>query len=341
MRPMKTRIVSGSNRRTQYGGVDMEKEKVSLLIWVTLVLVIRESFGAPITKDNDDFLLEDMIFDTLRNGAIAPALKWPNATVYYRIDESFEQIQKDAILTAMNCIRDVSCIQFYEANENTTDYVNIIPSETGACSSMLGYRGGVQILQFAKERKKCFNPIIISHELLHTLGFYHEHMSWMRDDYVTINWDNIVPGKEIFFHKLNNKTVSDYGYGYDYDSIMHYGPLSFTLNNLPTITPHDSNAKIGQRQNLSPKDIGKLNAMYNCPIKGQEMGSQEMVGGEENGESVEYEDLEEEEDADYENKIDGETEEEEDGEGDEEVDYEDEMDEEFVEEEQNTNEIDK
>lgn len=227
---------------------------------------------------------------------------------------SEEQFHKDAILTAMKCLEDVSCVRFYEAKRNVKNYVNIIPSEIGTCSAMLGYRGGEQRLQLAKERPKCFNPIIVAHELLHTLGFFHEHMASDRDDFITINWENIRPGREIFYMKLDNKTATDFGYGYDYESILHYGPMSFSDNGLPTITALDSNANIGQRDHLSPKDIGKLNAMYNCPLKveeneNQESGQTEDGGGSaeesEEGEDESEESEEGEDEDESENNIDG------------------------------------
>ena len=33
------------------------------------------------------------------------------------------------------------------------------------------------------------------HELVHTLGFVHEHTRPDRDDFISINYDNIEPGE--------------------------------------------------------------------------------------------------------------------------------------------------
>jgi hypothetical protein len=42
---------------------------------------------------------------------------------------------------------------------------------------------------------KDWAPGVVTHELMHALGFFHEHTRPDRDTYVKINFDNIDPGK--------------------------------------------------------------------------------------------------------------------------------------------------
>ena len=52
--------------------------------------------------------------------------------------------------------------------------------------------------------------------------------------------------------------------GYDYNSIMHYHPRSFSINGQDTIVAHDPNIEVGQAQELSPLDIMETNLLYKC-----------------------------------------------------------------------------
>ena len=44
------------------------------------------------------------------------------------------------------------------------------------------------------EAPGCDTPETVAHETLHALGFLHEQSRPDRDDFVTINWNNIRPG---------------------------------------------------------------------------------------------------------------------------------------------------
>lgn len=50
-------------------------------------------------------------------------------------------------------------------------------------------------------------------------------------------------GKEHNFNKYDNRTVTDYGIGYDYKSVMHYSSHAFSSNGEPTITPKVMSAR--------------------------------------------------------------------------------------------------
>lgn len=71
----------------------------------------------------------------------------------------------------------------------------------------------------------------------------------------------------IILKNLEDDVGTDLNTPYDYESIMHYRPLSFNKNeSIPTITtiiPY-FNDIIGQRQDFSAVDITRLNRMYDC-----------------------------------------------------------------------------
>ena len=59
----------------------------------------------------------------------------------------------------------------------------------------------------------------------------------------------------------NSATHINDGIGYDYDSIMHYGPKAFSIDGSYTILAKNGQA-IGQRQGLSVKDVQQAKQLY-------------------------------------------------------------------------------
>jgi Astacin (Peptidase family M12A) len=101
----------------------------------------------------------------------------------------------------------------------------------------------------------------IVHELGHVLGLWHEQARTDRDQFVTINWENITPGREFQFLTQPGRALNPY----DTDSVMHYESIAFSRNGLPTITPRNPKRVLRYGVDLSRGDIEGLNILYPVP----------------------------------------------------------------------------
>ncbi|XP_053959335.1 seminal metalloprotease 1-like [Anastrepha ludens] len=262
-----------------------EKRLLRILTWPLLgfLLSVDFAFGKPVSKLADpeeaagmfegDMMLspgqERMLESGIqgRNGLIDETKRWPNGVVYYKVVGDFDVKHREAILDAIEALEKHTCLKFRVANETSKHYVAIY-SKTGGCYTAVGYQAKVQTMNLENYPigEGCFRPGTILHEFMHALGFYHQQSDSDRDSYITVHYENIVPGKEFNFEKYKGTVVTDFDMGYDYDSCLHYRPGAFSVNGQDTIVPLDLTARIGQREYLSEKDKAKINIMYKCPI---------------------------------------------------------------------------
>lgn len=89
----------------------------------------------------------------------------------------------------------------------------------------------------------------------------HEHTRADRDEYITINWDNIRPGFRPNFDKCLN--CDNQETEYDYGSVMHYSEYIFSRNGRKTIEAKDGEL-IRPPYALSQLDIIGINKHYTC-----------------------------------------------------------------------------
>jgi hypothetical protein len=61
-----------------------------------------------------------------------------------------------------------------------------------------------------------------AHELGHVLGFFHEHQRWDRDQFITVHYENIKPGRAHDYDWIAKTNWLVATLPYDYQSIMHY-----------------------------------------------------------------------------------------------------------------------
>ncbi|XP_065674790.1 high choriolytic enzyme 1 isoform X5 [Hydra vulgaris] len=103
----------------------------------------------------------------------------------------------------------------------------------------------------------------VLHEIMHALGFLHEHTRRDRDSYIKINWNNIEDAEKYNFGMYSHEQAETLGFGYDFDSVMHYGKKYFSKNGQNTIDViSDPKKYIGNRQQLSTIDKLQLNRLY-------------------------------------------------------------------------------
>ncbi|KAJ7393766.1 hypothetical protein OS493_003425 [Desmophyllum pertusum] len=151
-----------------------------------------------------------------------------------------------------------TCITFKErTNEKAFIYFFI----GGSCFSEVGRTGDKQYISIAPH---CWNAGDVAHEIAHALGFYHEQSRPDRDEYVTINWDNIVESEKVNFAKYGPSRIDSLGVDYDYNSLMHFEETAFSKNGQPTIIPKQAGVTIGQRDGPSALDIKQMNLLYKC-----------------------------------------------------------------------------
>jgi len=184
--------------------------------------------------------------------------KWPNKTVPYEFAPGFNAAAKAAVTAAIADYQKYSCVR-YVPRTNEKDYVQYIVDD--GCYSYVGRSGGKQPISIGHG---CEYKGIAIHEMLHTVGFFHEQSRTDRDDHITIDFDSVEAGMNLQFQKITKDEEITYGTSYDYESVMHYGRKAFSKNGKDTITPKDPNAKIGQRQGFSETDLEKLNKHYDC-----------------------------------------------------------------------------
>ncbi|XP_034090015.1 bone morphogenetic protein 1-like [Gymnodraco acuticeps] len=194
-----------------------------------------------------------------------PERVWPDGIIPYMISGNFTGSQRAIFRQAMRHWEKHTCVTF--TDRTTEESYIVFTYRPCGCCSYVGRRGaGPQAISIGKN---CDKFGIVVHELGHVIGFWHEHTRPDRDEHVSIIRDNIQPGQEYNFLKMEPGEVDSLGEVYDFGSIMHYAKNTFSRGLfLDTILPrYDVNGvrpPIGQRTQLSKGDIEQARKLYKC-----------------------------------------------------------------------------
>jgi len=153
----------------------------------------------------------------------------------WEFDSSFESSSNRLVVeNALSDLAEASGVVTFVPRNTQTRYISVYRG--GGCSSYVGsayaqFNDPVQPLSIGYGSGwTCATTGIVQHEFLHALGFWHEQSRPDRDDYVTINLDNVDSGYENNFDKMTTTYVDSQEVQYDYSSVMHYGEYSFSNN---------------------------------------------------------------------------------------------------------------
>ncbi|XP_070782463.1 hatching enzyme 1.2-like [Enoplosus armatus] len=181
---------------------------------------------------------------------------WSDATVPYTVSHELAD-RRSNIDAAFKMISDVTCIRF---QERTAEFNYLKFLDGKGCASFVGCRGGAQSVYYSRS---C-SVGNLCHEIIHALGLHHEHTREDRDQYVTVQWQSIMPGRQKNFKVKHGETLN---LPYDLGSIMHYGQYFFSADGSPTVLPKHGGEQMGQRTHLSRLDVQRLNTLYHCGNK--------------------------------------------------------------------------
>jgi hypothetical protein len=182
-----------------------------------------------------------------------PPWKWPNGEVPYEIDDEITKKYPELHKSVIGAIEN-----FHLSTRITfrwrkrLDKCWIIfkhhPSET---NSKVGRQGRKQTINLQPSSLTGH----VMHEIMHALGFHHEHSRADRDYYVTLDVDRV---SKDFTH---NYRKEGYPLGnYDPESIMHYGS-SYPMRG----KSRSLSKKMGQREKFSQGDLNAILYVYSEP----------------------------------------------------------------------------
>ncbi|XP_061433507.1 astacin-like metalloendopeptidase [Lethenteron reissneri] len=193
--------------------------------------------------------------------------RWPQGPggqvcVPYKLSAAFYDYDVETITRATQEFEKKTCVWF-KPHAGETDFIHIqdLGGPLSKSWSLLGKQGGEQPLSL--EPGKVTKGTVL-HELMHALGFQHEHCRSDRDKHVWVVPENIKKEwrDQIVDIKSNEQ---DLAAPYDCSSVMHYSMLAGSVDERnPTIIPRDvlSMLHMGESNTLSSCDVVKVQKLY-------------------------------------------------------------------------------
>lgn len=217
------------------------------------------------------FFLIGIGSNSIRTKRALAGQRWPSNDIPYAFSDQFDEHSRNKIQLVLTEIERLltakgrSCVHFVPKTMEK-EYISFV--DKNECSSSgVGFIRGINEISLAKE---CLMPGTIMHEIVHQLGFDHEHSRFDRDMFVDVNTDNVRGQKHNF--DINKKNAEHYEQSpYDFLSITHYNSNALQidktkaniLSKIPALISKENKLNF-ERNTLSKIDILQIQKLYEC-----------------------------------------------------------------------------
>ncbi|ODM94809.1 Zinc metalloproteinase nas-14 [Orchesella cincta] len=242
----------------------------------------RVRYNDGTSKAKEFYQIDDMLFlnpnksKQHRAGQYRESYRWATARIPYTFGPGYSEDEMRQIFFTMKYIEQYTCVRFAFRTERDDNYLYIRNVE-GKCQSFVG---NVRPSSFRPESRSCAVPNFpghVLHELIHALGFFHEHARDDRDNYIEIVYDNLSEDDDILRNFYKNSDSDITTAFHTTTEVLCTTQKAGSINGdatiirrapLPQGIPKPLDGEMGQRERLTEGDAQMIRNMYKdiCPM---------------------------------------------------------------------------